>query len=240
MAPKLFLASNSPRRRQLLSLTGWPFTVRAVEIDERPLPGEDPANYVSRLAEGKARAAGALVGSGDLVLAADTTVADESRILGKPETPDEAWEMLRSLRGRAHLVYTAICVFDPQAGRLMNDLSASRVWMRDYDDAAIAAYIASGDPFDKAGAYAIQNTAFHPVERIEGCYNCVVGLPLCRVVQTISRVGLVPPNEITAECPAYLAAAAPCPAYELLLRTELGVNGPVSGERPDSSQNQGN
>lgn len=238
MAPKLFLASNSPRRRQLLSLTGWPFTVRAVEIDERPLPGEQPAAYVTRLAESKARAAGERVDLGDVLLAADTTVADGDNILGKPENRDVAWEMLKGLRGRAHMVYTAICVF--KSGRWLSDLSAARVWMRAYSDEEIEAYIASGDPFDKAGAYAIQNVEFHPVERIEGCYNCVVGLPLCRAVFALSSFGLTPPNDITAGCPTYLDTGTPCRAYETLLQHEPGSNGARNGAMPDRSQNQGN
>ena len=240
MAPKLFLASNSPRRRQLLSLTGWPFSVRAVEIDESPFPEELPANYVSRLAESKARAAGGLVEPGDLILAADTTVADENRILGKPENPQLAWEMLQDLRGRAHMIYTAICVFDRQSGRWLTDLCAARVWMRSYTDEDIQAYIASGDPFDKAGGYAIQHTGFHPVERIQGCYNCVVGLPLCRVVQTLSRFGLTPPRDITSGCPDALEAGTACPVYEMLLQQEAGFSSPYSEETPDRSQNQGN
>lgn len=240
MAPKLFLASNSPRRRQLLSLTGWPFSVQAVEIDESPFPAELPGEYVSRLAESKARAAGSLVEPGDLILAADTTVADENRILGKPESAAMAWQMLQDLRGRAHMVYTAICVFDRQSDRWLTDLCASRVWMRPYTDEDIRTYIASGDPFDKAGGYAIQHSGFHPVERIQGCYNCVVGLPLCRVVKTLARFGLTPPRDITSGCPKALETDSACLAYETLLQQEASSSRPTSEETPDRSQNQGN
>lgn len=222
MAPRLLLASNSPRRRQILALTGWSFTVQPVDIDERPLPGEPPADYVLRLAEGKARAAGSFARSGDVILTADTTVADGSRILGKPADAGEAREMLTSLHGREHAVYTAIGVSDLHAGRLVTDLCVTRVWMRVYSDDEMEAYIASGDPMDKAGAYAIQNTQFQPVERIEGCYSCVVGLPLCRVVSLLAGFGMTPPNPITNTCPQHLAANQPCDVYENLIRQELG------------------
>ncbi len=221
MVPKLVLASNSPRRRQLLALTGWAFTVRPVDIDERPLPGESPLDYVLRLAETKARAAAATAGPDELILAADTTVADGERILGKPDDADMARAMLRSLRGRDHCVYTATGVADA-AGRLATKACETRVWMRDYTDAEIEAYIASGDPFDKAGAYAIQNTIFQPVERIDGCYPCVVGLAVCCVVDVLARFGLTPPVDVTAGCPFHLETDTPCLVYERLLGEEQG------------------
>jgi septum formation protein len=217
MAPTLWLASNSPRRRQLLALTGWEFTVRPVDIDENPLPGEAPADYVLRLAETKARAAGRFALAGDLVLAADTTVADGNRILGKPESSEDACAMLRDLRGRDHRVYTAIGISDPRAGRLITDLSISCVWMRDYSDEEIDAYIASGDPFDKAGAYAIQSRSFHPVDHIEGCYPCVVGLPVCQVVRVMAQFGFTPPNPVTATCSHHLATNTPCMVYQNII-----------------------
>ncbi len=217
MAPTFFLASNSPRRRQLLSLTGWNFSVRPVDIDERPLPGELPPDYVLRLAESKARAAGALASPGELILAADTTVADGERILGKPGDAAEARAMLQSLRGREHVVYTAIAIFDPAAVHLVTDLCAAHVLMRGYTDVEIDTYIASGDPFDKAGAYAIQNQGFHPVERVSGCYACVVGLPLCQVVRAMAQFGLKPPRDISAACPEALQIDTPCPNAERVL-----------------------
>lgn len=234
MAPTLLLASNSPRRRMLLSFTGWTFSVRPVDIDERPLPGEPPSDYVLRLAEQKARAAGQYALPGQLILAADTTVADGEQILGKPADAAEAREMLRRLRNREHAVYTAIGVADAQAGRLLTDLSATRVWMRDYSDAEIEAYIASGDPFDKAGGYAIQNPDFHPVERIEGCYPCVVGLPVCAVVRTLAAFGLTPPVNVAEDCPTHENMGRPCPVYQRLMTVEQGDAGQ---ETPGNSQN---
>jgi MAF protein len=248
MVPTLILASNSPRRRRLLNFTGWTFTVRPVDVDERPLPGEPPDEYVLRLAESKARAAWQYVLPGQAVLAADTTVADGLNILGKPMDGEEARRMLQNLRGRMHIVYTAVAVLKSvlpgsadsgtmqgsiasidhpsEPPRIVKDVCATRVWMREYTDGEIEDYIASGDPFDKAGAYAIQNPVFQPVERIAGCYCCVVGLPVCAAVRALARLGLVPPENVTSGCAAHLEMDTPCPVYQALLRQE-------SGKEPD-------
>ena len=207
MIPNVLLASNSPRRRQLLTLTGWPFTVQPVDIDESWLEGEPPKDYVLRLAKQKAQAAAPLAQPGQLVLAADTTVADGMRVLGKPGGADEARAMLHALRGRDHWVYTAIAAYDPATGQMATDVCGTQVWMRAYSDAEIEDYIASGDPFDKAGAYAIQHEKFHPVERIEGCYACVVGLAICRVVNTLRTFGVIPLNDVTSGCSSGLGDA---------------------------------
>jgi MAF protein len=194
-----------------------------VDIDESPLPGEDPAAYVLRLATAKARAAGASVPPGDVVLASDTTVADGPRILGKPVDAADARLMLSGLRGREHRVYTAIGAAEAQAGHLETDLCLTRVWMRAYTDEEIEGYISSGDPFDKAGAYAIQHPRFRPVERIEGCYACVMGLPVCHVVRLLPAFGLtVPHNDVTAACPEALEMDTPCPVHEQILRRGPG------------------
>lgn len=200
MAPDLLLASNSPRRRQLLGLTGWVFDVCPVDIDESVLPGEFPAQYVLRLAQQKAQAAGYYASAGQLILAADTTVTDGTHILGKPFSPADARQMLTSLRGRDHRVLTAVAIYDPVTCVLHSDLCETRVWMRDYSDLEMDDYIDSGDPLDKAGAYAIQNSTFHPVQAIEGCYACVVGLPLCRVVNLMRVFGRVAPQDVTWDC----------------------------------------
>jgi len=220
MVPVLRLASNSPRRKQLLDLTRIPFSVCPADIDESVLPGELPAQYVLRLAEEKARAVALKEGSGDreqVILAADTTVADGDRILGKPGGPVEACEMLRSLRGRAHTVYTGISVASTTSKRQITELCATQVWMRAYSDDEIEVYITSGDPFDKAGAYAIQNEVFRPVERIEGCYPCVMGLPVCQVVEVLGLFGLEPASPVILTCPEHRAAGTPCPVYEQVL-----------------------
>ncbi|HXZ74508.1 MAG TPA: nucleoside triphosphate pyrophosphatase, partial [Streptosporangiaceae bacterium] len=164
VAPKLILASNSPRRRELLSLSGWAFSVQPAQVDESPLPGEKPGDYVLRLAQAKAREAAAAGRAGRLVLAADTTVALDGDLLGKPGDAAEAADMLRRLRGRSHQVYTGLAALTAPDGNLVTDLCVTAVPMRNYRDEEIEAYVASGDPLDKAGAYAIQHPGFHPVE----------------------------------------------------------------------------
>jgi septum formation protein len=174
---KLVLASASPRRQDLVHRLGVAFEVAPSDIDETPLAGEPPVAYARRLAEAKARAAAQSRADG-VVLAADTIVVLDDRLLGKPADAGEAVRFLRALRGREHQVITAVAVLDVGRDRLCLGHDCTRVWVRALSDAEIAAYVASGDPMDKAGAYAIQNTAFHPVERIEGSESNVIGLPL--------------------------------------------------------------
>jgi septum formation protein len=201
----LILASNSPRRKQLLSLGGYQYEIMPAEVDESPLPEETPRNYVLRLAESKARAAGKRAGGGKIILGSDTTVVDqneqgEDEILGKPETFAEAVEMLERLRGRTHQVLTAIAVLDSSSGEVHTELCSTDATMRPYADDEIRAYVESGDPMDKAGAYAIQHQEFNPVERLTGCYPNVVGLPLCSVVRVLASFGVPPASDITRDC----------------------------------------
>ncbi len=196
----LVLASNSPRRKALLSSLGFGFSISPADVDETLRPGEQPGDYVLRLARTKALAVGPSAPAGQLIVAADTTVADEGEILGKPSDAVDARRMLEQLRGRRHQVYTGIAVYDPQQDRLETDLAVTQVYMRDYSDAEIADYIASGDPFDKAGAYAIQYAAFHPVDRIEGCYSNVVGLPLCHLACLLRKFGLPVRQDLPLVC----------------------------------------
>ncbi len=219
MSPtQLLLASNSPRRKELLGLTGWGFRIRAVEIDETPQADEAPAAYVRRLAEEKARAAADQAGPGEIVLGADTTVADGALILGKPRDAQEAREMLALLRGREHRVYTAVALFDPLSRRLVSDVCATRVPMRAYSDAEIESYVAGGDPLDKAGGYAIQHPQFQPVTALSGCYASVMGLPLCHLQRSLAGFGLRPPVDLPAACQA--ALHYDCPVYPAVLRGE--------------------
>jgi len=166
------------------------FEVRPVDIDETPLPGEAPQPYVCRLAETKALAARGLARDHMFVLAADTIVADGDALLGKPSGPEEARKMLRALRGRVHMVWTALAVVPPGAENAVLDLCVSQVPMRNYSDAEIEAYIASGDPLDKAGAYAIQHPEFRPVVAFQGCFASVMGLPLCHLLRVLKKVGV--------------------------------------------------
>lgn len=218
---ELFLASNSPRRRELLALTGWQFRVQAAEVDETPLPGEPAPAYVVRLAHAKALATGARLGSGALVVAADTTVVAEGRILGKPADAAEAIHMLRQLCGRRHQVYTALALLRTADQQKWETVCLTDVPMRRYSEAELQAYVASGDPLDKAGAYAIQHAGFHPVESLQGCYANVMGLPLCHLVRLLRRVGVEPERLVPQGCQAHLAYT--CSVYPEILAQQPGM-----------------
>jgi septum formation protein len=225
----LILASNSPRRRQLLGWLELPFEVSAANIDETPLPGEKPDDYTCRLARQKALAVLADCRPGDLILASDTTVAaldfgegqaGQMSILGKPEHAAEAEAMLRSLRGRTHQVFTAVALLrktaQPSNGTgageaVQVELCSTDVMMRSYSDEEMVIYIASGDPLDKAGAYAIQHGGFHPVEGIEGCFASVMGFPLCHVLRLLRAEGIIPRVNVPRHCLAELGYD--CPVY---------------------------
>jgi septum formation protein len=209
----LILASNSPRRRQLIRLTGWDFVVSIADVDESPRENESPADYVLRLATTKARAINAK--TDDIILAADTTVVDGSEILGKPQDDAEAVAMLTRLRGRMHQVYTGIALLRGGDDSLQTDLCVTDVPMRDYSDEEIRAYVASGDPFDKAGAYAIQHPEFSPVINISGCYASVMGLPLCHVVRLMRRMGVEPNSDVPVNCQKLLEYE--CPVFDSIL-----------------------
>ncbi len=143
---------------------GWKFQTRPADVDENQQPGEAAGAYVLRLAESKAHACAGSAQSEEIILAADTAVIKDNDILGKPKDLEAAAEMLRNLRGRIHQVYTGIAVLRLSDGALVTDLCITDVPMRAYRDDEIDAYVATGDPLDKAGAYAIQNAGFHPVE----------------------------------------------------------------------------
>jgi MAF protein len=216
--PRLILASNSPRRRQLLALTGLPFIVFAADVDESQFANEKPAEYVLRLAETKARAVNAAVDQ--LVLAADTTVVDESDILGKPQDNNEAVAMLTRLRGHTHQVYTGIALLRKSDGLLLKDICVTDVPMRDYADEEIRAYVATGDPLDKAGAYAIQHSEFHPVERMDGCFASVMGLPLCHVILQMRKMDMQPNTDFFAGCETLLDYRR-CPVSNAIMKGEM-------------------
>ena len=213
----LILASNSPRRRQLLALTGIPFIVLVADVDESLLATENPAAYVLRLAEAKARAVPA--DAGQIILAADTTVVNGSDILGKPKDEAEAAVMLKRLRGHAHQVYTGIALFRRSDGVLLTDLCVTDVPMRDYSDGEVQDYVATGDPLDKAGAYAIQHSGFHPVARMDGCFASVMGLPVCHVILQMRKMDLQPDTGFFAGCEALLEYQ--CPVSDAILNGEM-------------------
>ena len=163
---KLILASNSPRRKELLALFGWPFEVIPADIDESRKADEPAVDYVRRLAGEKAQAVAE--NHEGLILAADTIVVDGEELLGKPVDDTDARRMLIQLRGRTHQVYTGVALLNTATGESGNTICRTDVPMRDYSNAEIDAYIQTGDPLDKAGAYAIQHSAFHPVEKLTG------------------------------------------------------------------------
>jgi septum formation protein len=203
---RLVLASASPRRRQLLTLLGIPFSTRSAAVDESQLAGESPTDLVLRVSQSKAYALRDVMRS-EVVVAADTVVVLEGQILGKPHDSGEAFSMLRRLRGRSHSVYTGISVWQPANWRMVNELASSVVSMRNYTDAEIEAYVASGDPLDKAGAYAIQHQGFAPVSHMEGCWLTVMGLPLCHLRRALEAFGLVVPSNVPGSCRAFTRQA---------------------------------
>ncbi|MFK7887103.1 MAG: nucleoside triphosphate pyrophosphatase [Gammaproteobacteria bacterium] len=184
MSRSLILASASPRRAQLLEQIGVVFRVMPADIDETPRPDEGAEAYVGRLAIEKAAAIAAR-NPGHVVLAADTTVVVDEHILGKPDSADECETMLRKLSGRAHEVYTGIAVHSGDS--VAQTVTRSRVHFRSIDKDERVAYWHSGEPKDKAGGYAIQGLGAMFVQRIEGSYSGVVGLPLAETAQYLSR-----------------------------------------------------
>lgn len=217
--PALVLASNSPRRKELLGLSGWEFDVRPANVDESQRPCEVPGEYVLRLAQSKAGACAVRVPERTVILAADTAVVVDGDILGKPGSEGEAVEMLRRLRGRTHQVATGLAVLRSADGMMVTDLCVTDVPMRAYREKEIEAYVASRDPLDKAGAYAIQHPGFHPVRKLHGCYASVMGLPLCHLVRTLRALEVAPPADVPANCQAALHYQ--CPISSAVLRGEL-------------------
>jgi septum formation protein len=178
----LVLASRSPRRAELLAAAGIEFTVRTADIDETPRPGESPGDYVLRIAQEKAEAV--VRDASETVLAADTIVVVDSEIMGKPRNHADAVRMLNALSGRRHEVTTGICLL--LARDIVLDSATTGVWFLPLSEDEIAWYVASGEPMDKAGAYGIQGLASRFIDRIEGSYTNVVGLPVALVYQLLS------------------------------------------------------
>ena len=201
--PDIYLASSSPRRRELLDQLGVRFAVVAQDVPEHTVSGETPEAYVQRLALEKARAGWCClpVGARCPVLGADTAVLVDDTVLGKPADREAALAMLAMLSGRAHRVLSAVAVVDASTDggelrqrlgqyRTSVRLSESRVWFRRIDEWECAAYWASGEPVDKAGAYAIQGLGAMFVERLEGSYSGVMGLPLLETAELLRACGI--------------------------------------------------
>jgi septum formation protein len=188
MAPELILASQSPRRRELLALIGLAHEVRPADIDESYLDGETPEEHCERLARGKATALEGSVPGDAVIIGSDTIVVVDGVVLGKPSDANDAARMLRMLSGRSHTVLTAVAVM--RHGTLESAVERVAVTFRALDDAEIRAYIATREPMDKAGAYGIQGYGATIVSRIEGDYFAVMGLALNLLVRLLARVGL--------------------------------------------------
>jgi len=215
----IILASSSPRRRELLSLFEIPFEVRPAHIDETPRPNEPPQEYVQRLAREKAEKSQtsnpkSQKGSG-IVITADTTVTIDDEIIGKPGDAAEAVAMLKKLRGRTHQVCTAITLINLETGEAIHEFCSSDVPMRNYSDEEMDAYVASGDPLDKAGAYAIQHNGFHPVENFSQCYASVMGLPLCHLTRALRKFKVELSVDVPSKCQQFNNYR--CPIYGEIL-----------------------
>ncbi len=184
----IVLASASPRRQELLRNAGIPFTVQSADIHEMPLAGEAPRVCAERLAREKALSVFQRQ-SGNYVLGADTVVVVDDTILGKPRDADDAGRMLRLLSGRTHAVITGVCLVSPMASAGRTASETTMVTMCDLSDGEIRDYVATGEPMDKAGAYAIQGIASRWIPRIEGDYSSVVGLPVALVYRMLREQG---------------------------------------------------
>jgi septum formation protein len=187
---RLILASNSPRRRELLRNAGFQFDVRPSGIEENRLPGESPEDFARRLARDKALDVARQSNPASLVLGADTVVAINGEILEKPVDANDARRMLRTLSGHTHRVITGVCLVRAPEAVLAWSHETTLVTFRTLTEEEIGSYVESGEPFDKAGGYGIQGLASRFVPRIEGCYFNVVGLPIPLVYEMVKSVNL--------------------------------------------------
>ncbi len=186
---KLILASASLRRAEILRAAGIPFTVLSSAVDETPYPGETPHDLVQRLAGAKAELVAARAVGPAIIIAADTVVTLEGRILGKPRSSDDARHMLERLSGRTHAVVTGVALIRLPDAEPLNFVESTLVHFAVLPEEEITRYLSSGEPYDKAGAYAIQGRAGRFIPRIEGCYFNVVGLPLARLQHSLYELG---------------------------------------------------
>ncbi|HYR03182.1 MAG TPA: Maf family nucleotide pyrophosphatase [Syntrophobacteria bacterium] len=187
---RIVLASASPRRLELLQSAGVEVDVFPSDIPEEEKPGETPEDHVRRLARDKALFTAGRT-EGRWFIGADTVVVCDGEIMGKPVDAADAERMLKKLSGIPHEVITGYAIFDRERDDALCDAVTTRVFFKPLRDEEIAAYIATGCPFDKAGAYAIQGGAAHMVKKIDGSYSNVVGLPLCEVVEVLRRMGAI-------------------------------------------------
>jgi len=204
----LTLASASPRRQELMDILGLEFTIKPAALPEEQLPGEIPVDMVRRLSAEKAQAIAATLDSG-LVIGADSTVVFEGQAVGKPVDDDDARRMLRELSGTTHHVSTGISVIDARSGRILSDAMTSQITLRHLSEQEIEASIASGVPRDKAGAYAVQDAELRPASDWQGCYNNIVGLPVCRLLEMLQELGYRLPERFNI--PDEIVCGEDCP-----------------------------
>ncbi len=203
----------------MLALGNWNFTVIVADVDETQREGETPRGYVLRLAHAKVLAIQPRAESEAVIIGSDTTVVDGDSILGKPVDEEDAERMLKQLRGRTHQVYTGLAFYRKRDGKTLTELSVTDVPMRNYSNEEIAAYIKTGDPMDKAGAYAIQHPDFQPVESMQGCYASVMGLPMCHVLRALKEFDIAPSADVSSACQSLLNYD--CQVSPAILRGEL-------------------
>jgi MAF protein len=222
MPTQFILASQSPRRRELMQLLGFPFQVMVADADEDSITTPDPTRNVVQTARLKSKKIveklnPAVFPPYTLILAADTTVAFAGEMLNKPANEQEARQMLRRLRDTQHEVHTGVVLFEPGSGGEWEGVSTAVVTMRPYTDVEIDAYVATGDPLDKAGAYAIQHPQFRPVAQLQGCYCNVMGLPICDLIRALAQFltpDVMAHIDFTAVQKAHLHY--PCPSLKQL------------------------
>ncbi|MCD4801377.1 MAG: Maf family protein [Anaerolineales bacterium] len=219
---EFILASKSPRRQMLLRNLINHFIVMETDIDETIQPGEDPADFVLRLASEKAFAAGKRLAESTLqdvvVIAADTIVVDKEKVLGKPIDAADAKNILGRLKNRTHQVLSGIAVYQLKTGKIRSNMVLTEVRMRNYTETEVQEYVNSGDPFDKAGAYAIQNDSFNPAPDFEGCFANVMGLPLCHLSLLLKKENLELDSRVAARCQESIRYQ--CPVYSQILTGE--------------------
>jgi MAF protein len=194
------------------------FNVAVSDVDETRQAVETPSDYVLRLAKAKALATAEKAHSEHIVIGADTAVVDGDTILGKPKDMAEAEKILKGLRGHVHQVYTGLAVYHVRDEKLLTELCITNVPMRHYSDDEITAYVLSGDPLDKAGAYAIQHPRFQPVESMQGCYASVMGLPMCHLVRALRQMDVHPGADVSVACQNFLNYE--CPVTHAILSGE--------------------
>jgi septum formation protein len=186
----IILASSSPRRRELLAMLGIAFEVIPSHVDEEEIDGETPREHVARLSQAKAREVGRTF-KDRWILGADTIVFIDGEVLGKPRTKAEAATMLRKLSGREHRVMTGFFIYHPGRNRSEGTVVESRVAIKELTDNEIKGYIKTGEPFDKAGAYAVQGVGMFMIEKVFGSHTNVIGLPVCEVVSALRRLDAI-------------------------------------------------